>query len=411
MSKSRDWDVLRRLAEEVQSISELPKQQETKELWKHLNSLRPQRPMVLIDQICWHEMNVDDELTLQTEDPFLQRFEDSLRKTIYQWKHLPVDMVVEPYIEVPPAVTGLGYGLRPKEDRAVTDERNSVVGHHYHDQLSTEDDLEKLKTPSIQLDDKETHRRMEMAAEIFDGRLDVVMQGFPLNFAIWDRLVELRGVTNPIMDLIDRPDFMHATLRKMTDITMAMLAQLEDLGLLPSWQPTIHCSGAHVYELPAPGYDPGHPRTKDIWTSGMAQIFATVSPAMHKEFELDYAETFYARHGLVYYGCCEPLDRKMGIVRTIPNLRKVSMSPWTNAERGAAAIGGDLVLSRKPSPAFLAGDGFDIDAIEEDLRETMEICQRHSTPVEFILKDISTVSYQPERLWQWAEVAMKIVME
>ena len=30
---------------------------------------------------------------------------------------------------------------------------------------------------------------------------------------------------------------------------------------------------------------------------------------------------------------------------------------------------------------------------------------------EFIMKDISTVNYKPQRLWEWAEIAMKVVNE
>ncbi|MFC1718297.1 hypothetical protein ACFL6S_31870 [Candidatus Poribacteria bacterium] len=51
-------------------IAALPVQQETIALWKVLNGLKPVRGMVVIDQIAWHEMDVDEELTLQTEDGF-----------------------------------------------------------------------------------------------------------------------------------------------------------------------------------------------------------------------------------------------------------------------------------------------------------------------------------------------------
>jgi hypothetical protein len=141
----------------------------------------------------------------------------------------------------------------------------------------------------------------------------------------------------------------------------------------------------------------------------MAQIFAAVSPAMHQEFELDYAARWYSRFGLVYYGCCEPLDTKISIIRKVPHVRKISMSPWVNVEKGAEQIGPDYVFSRKPSPALLAGDTWEPDAVERDLRDTLERCNRHGCPVEFILKDISTVRYQPQRLWEWVDVAMRVV--
>jgi hypothetical protein len=137
----------------------------------------------------------------------------------------------------------------------------------------------------------------------------------------------------------------------------------------------------------------------------MAQIFSSVSPAMTEQFELDYAVRWYSRFGLVYYGCCEPLDAKVDLLRKIPHLRKISMSPWVNVERGAEKMGRDLVFSRKPNPSFLAGDTWDPRVVEKDLTATLEACRRHGTPVELILKDISTVHYEPSRLWQWAEIA------
>ena len=45
-------------------------------LWRKLNGLKPERPMVMIDQVCWNEMNVDDELTLRCEDPECRGYEE-----------------------------------------------------------------------------------------------------------------------------------------------------------------------------------------------------------------------------------------------------------------------------------------------------------------------------------------------
>jgi hypothetical protein len=67
-------------------------------------------------------------------------------------------------------------------------------------------------------------------------------------------------------------------------------------------------SGAFTDELPAPGFDPQHPRVRDLWIPGMAQTLSAVLPAVHQEFEIDYAAQWYERFGLEYYGCCEPLD-------------------------------------------------------------------------------------------------------
>jgi hypothetical protein len=238
--------------------------------------------------------------------------------------------------------------------------------------------------------------------------LGVEMQGLSPTFNAWDWVVMWRNAEAVLMDLADRPDFMHRLFSRLTDAVLMLLDQAEERGLLAQRLSRIHCTGAYSDELPAPGFDPNKPRTKDLWTMGMAQIFSSVSPAMHKEFDLDYAVRFYKRFGLVYYGCCEPLHTKLDIVRKIPNLRKISMSPWVDVEKGAAGIGRDFVFSRKPSPAFLAEDSAQPDVITDDLRMTRDACARHGCPLEFILKDISTVRYQPQRLWQWEKIAMRV---
>jgi hypothetical protein len=202
---------------------------------------------------------------------------------------------------------------------------------------------------------------------------------------------------------------MHGIVERVTNGYLSLLDQLESQSWLCQPQSLIHCTGAYTNELPAPGYDQNSPRSKDLWMFSMAQMFSTVSPKMFKEFEVDYIKRIAERFGLVYYGCCDPLDKKMNQVRLIPNIRKISMSPWVDQARGAAEIGMDFVFSRKPSPAQLAFDNFDQELIRQDLQETVKVCEQHKCSLELILKDISTLRYQPERLFQWADIAMQVV--
>jgi hypothetical protein len=99
------------------------------------------------------------------------------------------------------------------------------------------------------------------------------------------------------------------------------------------------------------------------------------------------------------------MDGKMKEVRKIPHLRKVSMSPWVNKERGASEIGKDYVFSNKPNPAYISS--FNEEVIRKDLEETKAICKKNGCPLEFIFKDISTVGHEPCRLKKWADIAMK----
>jgi hypothetical protein len=409
MLNKKNKSIIRKLAAEVAEIAALPIQEEKRSLWRKLNALNPERPMVMIDQVCWHEMNFDDWLTLRCTDEECQEYEQQLRRILFQWKHFPVDMVVEPYIRIPMAIHNSGFGIKIKEDTSVSDPANDVVSHSYENQFQTEEDLEKIQVPEIRHDQDESERRLDVAHELFEGLLDVVPWGVDPYLSLWDPIATWMGVEDALYTLADRPEYIHHLLTRMTECYLVMLDRLEDQGLLCGPQSLIHCTGAYSDELPAPGYDPQKPRTKDLWMFGLAQMLATVSPKMFKEFEVDYASRICERFGLVYYGCCDPLHDRMDQVRLIPNVRKISMSPWVDEERGASEISRDFVYSRKPNPVFVAMDQFDADQVRVDLTRTRELCEKYRCPLEFILKDISTVRYDPRRLTAWANIAMQVV--
>lgn len=409
MISSKDRDIIRRLAAEIAQVAALPVQEEKKRLWRKLNGLNPERPMVTIDQVCWNEMNFNDELTLACENKECRDWERQLRMTLYQWRHFPVDMVVEPFVRVPKAIENSGFGITVEEETVGTDPENSVVGHAYINQFQHDEDLEKVKMPVITHNEAETGRRLELAHELFDGLLAVSPQGMDPYLSVWDVISTWMSVQDILYALIDRPEFMLALARRIVSGYMGMLDQLEEQGLLCHSQALIHCTGAFTDDLPAPGFDPEKPRTRDIWMFGLAQMFATVSPSMFEEYEIDVCLPLYERFGLVYYGCCDPLENKMEQVRRIPNLRKISMSPWVNERKGAAEIGSDYVYSRKPSPSLLAFSSFDEQAVRDHLQTSIDICREFNCPLELILKDISTVKYEPQRLWRWAEIAMQLV--
>ncbi|MEI6513340.1 MAG: hypothetical protein WCO51_08715 [bacterium] len=394
----QDREIIHRLAGEVAEIAALPVQKQTRNCWRQLNGLKPVRPMVMIDQVCWNEMNVEDELALTCEDRECRMYEEELRRLLYQWRHFRGDMVVESFLQVPKAV----------KDTESGDTSKVNYGHAYFNQFVFDTDLDKVRLPIITHDEAETARRLEVAHSLFDGTLEVAADGFTPYLSIWDPITIWMGVEGALYALIDRPDYMRELVRRMVASYLSMLDQLEDQGLLCRPQQTIHCTGAYTDELPAPGYNPAKPRTKDIWMFGLAQMFSTVSPAMFEEFEIDACMPIFERFGLVYYGCCDPMDLKMSKVRKIPNVRKISMSPWVNEEIGASEIKGDYVYSRKPNPALLAWPIFREKSVREHLQTTVDICARHGCPLELIQKDISTVANEPQRLWRWAEIAMEV---
>ena len=361
-----------------------------------------------IDEIPWHEMDIDGQLKLRCEDPDAQEMETYFRRILFRWKYFQADMVIPPYYPILKSFHSTGNGIQIDENVATVDNNNPIVSHQYHDELETEADLEKLQDPVITADPEEDARRVALCEEVLDGIFPVKTKGHMIYYAPWDDIAMLRGVEPIFMDMMDRPEFLHAIISRFTEIELSTLEQMERLNLLESELDSLHCTPGYTYELPQPDNDGVHTRLKDVWFRGMAQMFSEVSPAMRKEFDLDYMSKLMARCGLVYYGCCEPLDRVIPMLKEIPNMRKIGVSPWANKERCAEQIGGDYVFAGKPNPALVASD-FDEAAVRQEIEQMVTLCRRYGCPCELVLKDISTVAYRPQNLIEWNRVTQEVI--
>jgi hypothetical protein len=127
---------------------------------------------------------------------------------------------------------------------------------------------------------------------------------------------------------------------------------------------------------------------------------------MHEEFGIHYELNWLEKFGLAYYGCCEPLHDRIELLEKIPNLRKISMSPWANLREAVRKMENRYVVSLKPNPAVLAYDVWEPDVARNELKERLN--EAGGCNVEVIMKDISTVRYEPQRLWEWANIAEEV---
>jgi hypothetical protein len=168
-------------------------------------------------------MDVDGGLALQTEDQTARTFELALRQTLYRWRHMRADMVVEPVIDVPKVIRSTGFGVRMEETTLATDPHNEIVSHEYVDQLRDDDAVERIRAPEVELDAEATAEIKAKAHEAFDGILGVRMQGWLPSFELWDDIVYWRGAQPVLYDLAARPEHMHAIASRYTDARLAML--------------------------------------------------------------------------------------------------------------------------------------------------------------------------------------------
>ena len=406
---AKDKQVLRSLAERYSEIAHLDIQQERIERYYKTNALEEVRPVVLIDEVPWGEIR--DDALKNVCAPELEWLETRLRQTIYQWDHFQVDLVVPPVFRVGKKNRTIrDIGLSVQDQQIKGDTGAYISAHAYTDQLKTEDDLAKLQEMQIVYDKEATEESRAVAEEVFAGLMDVELSGpSGLSYHIWDVIAMYRGVDSLLMDLALRPEFMHKTARRFMEIADSMFRQLEEQEVLESRPFTLHCTAACARELPADDFD-GHVRRKDVWGRCSAQIFDSVSPDMHDEFDLTYTQELFKDCGLLYYGCCEAMDRKIDILRKrFNNLRKISITPWADSRRAAENMGSDFVMAAKPNPAFVAMPEFRPEPVEQEIAQYCEVCKEHGTTLEFVIKDISTIANDPNNLTQWAATVNSVI--
>ena len=410
---AHDRAILRQLAEQQAEIAALPAHKETIRRWTDLNSLKPGKPLVWINEEPWHEMNHQDELTLRCEHPFYRAAEWTLRHIIYRWRHMPVDMVVEPVFYSSLVIQDTGFGIDEDVSVVRTDAASDVVSREYHPQIHEEKDLEKIKTPQLTLDAETSERNYQALHNTFGDVLPVRKCGVVHQwFAPWDELIRWWGVQEAMLDLALRPELVHHAMDRLVGAYLARLRQWRELNVL-SVTPGNYRVGSgglgYTADLPGADFDPGHVHPRNQWGCATAQIFSDVSPKMHEEFALQYERRWLRNFGLNYYGCCEPLHLKLDILTSVPNLRKVSMSPWANVDKMVEKAGSKYVLSHKPNPAVLATDQWHPEQARKNLRQVLD--KTRGCTVEIIMKDVSTVRYEPQRLWEWARLAKEVAEE
>jgi len=413
-----DKRILRELAFRVQEIAEHPVQNERRDLWRKLNSLKMVRPMVNVNKFMWWQELYPDETTLLCQHKALRPVERELRQRIFQdW--LGDDTVIEPFV-VLRAVYGSPYIDTPEMgdmywarntwglsfSRIPSDDPDGAWA--FDPSLKELRDFDRLLAPRHIIDEERTSEHERIVQDCIGDILPVAMDRGPMvraySASVLHDLCQLRGYENVLLDLYENPEWLHRVISFMTDGVSALHDEVErkgDFKLLNTFNQTM----TYCEDLPdpAPGNEPV--QRSVLWNFLEGQEFDCVSPRLTDEFCIQYHKKIAQNYGLTAYGCCENLTQKIDILRQIPNLRIVAVTPWANLRSCAEQIGKEYVLSWRPNPATTLCNGFDKAELMKALKDAkVDAGESH---YEINLKDVKTIRRDKVALKSWVDVAMR----
>ena len=425
MVQQKEKQVIQELAKRLAELAHEPVMEERRRLWYAHNDLKTDQPVIdCSPEGAWREIITPDMLV--SEDPLAREIEWTLRARIYRAEVIQDDVPAELRWDCQKLISDTGWRIEGQlAHNAFSNEEimiptiSSVPGvwkpGFRFDETAAEFDplikdldnveqIDQLIAPQVIYDEQGSKEKLAVHQELLGDILDVHWVGnlYP-KFSWMEVYTKIRGYENALYDLYDYPEEMHRLLGVLEKGYLNLYQQQLDMGLLDMNNGCqYNGTGGYGYtnDLTAPA--PGEKLTfKHLWACAESQEFISVSPEMTREFAIDYEKRLLSRFGLSAYGCCDNLEDKLSDVLTIPNIRRISVSPWANVASMRDQIGMKAIFSCKPNPSYVT-NGWD----EDQMRAyTMKLLQDgKGTPYEIILKDTHTIQHDPSRFRKWTDL-------
>lgn len=408
----QDVEILRRLAERKLAIAGDPLNLERKQLWYAHDAGEGQRPMVLaeIGGLRDEELPLP-ESALRCESAWARGIERGLRTEIYQFEVLKDDHVVEPHLTTNWQVQVSGYGVEVIQHYPDSPEVKLGARRWESPIKDLDRDFAKLQPRTYTVDRQATFAEQARLEAVFGDLLPVRIRGrFWWSMGMTWPAAELIGLEELMLAMYDNPEGLHRLMSFLRDDHLAYAQWLEGEGLLTRNDQNDYIgSGSMGYTKALGTGHEGPVRLHEQWVLLESQETVGVGPDQFAEFILPYQLSLAEHFGRCYYGCCEPVQSRLHLIETLPNLARVSVAPRADQEFMARELGERIVFSRKSDPLLVSTSIFDEEAIRAELRQTLELAR--GCRVELIMKDVHTLDNHPERLPRWVELAREVVDE
>jgi len=400
----KDKVLLQDLAKKQLEYANLPIMAERTKRWYNHNDFIGNDVMVHFETwTCIDELRTP----LQTTTDLARGIEANILNTILNHELINDDRVV-------PNTYNIGWSsyMTPLGIDVSTQETEGVGYQFIHAINDLEEDFHKLKPSQMGVDKKSTLEYKAVLEDVFGDILPVRISCGSLCDNLSIHPIRWMGMENMFFNFMDYPELFKQMMDKLANdhIAYHRLLEKEDCLLLNNGNDWLgQGSFGFTNQLPCEPITDGV-KTKHMWGYLDSQETKGVSPESFAEFFYPYYERVASEYGLLSYGCCEPVDMYWeNCLSKLPNLRKISISPWTDEEfMGDALRGKNIVFHRKPSPNYLGiGRVFDEDGFKNHVKKTLKAAR--GCKLEFSYRDVYVLGGDPTKPRRAVEIIRQMV--
>ena len=399
---------LRELARRQREYAGLDVMEKRRALWYRHNRCEDPTPLIVMEDLTFEKELLPPS---QCTTPFAKELELTMNRILTSHEKIGDDKVAPGYL---PLELKIDYDLFDGAVHIVhSEEEPDSVGYQYEHLIETlEEDFSKLRHSRYQFDPVQHQERVEMAEDILGDILPVKVKNHILewNMMLTFNAVKLMGLENFMVELASDPEEVERLMQFLQKDVEDFLDWMEENRLLTMNNENDYVgSGSYGFTDELSCQD-GRVTTQCLWGNFNSQESSSISPEMYARQIYPYYENLAKRFGMVYYGCCEPVHVVWDkCLSRLPNLRKVSISPWCDEDfMGQALKGKKIIYSRKPSPNFLGVQKeFDEAAFRDYIQKTLTAAR--DCTVEFIFRDVYTLHGNLEKPARAVEIVRELI--
>ncbi len=403
-----DREILREVAKKQLELANEPENLEKKKQWYLHNALLGEKPMIHLEMWTFSQEILPQRLKCQGE--FARQIETSLYCNFLNQELFGDDRVTPDYFPMNYETYFQLFDIPVQVNHTDNLQGEESLGHQFVSVLEDlEEDYHKLKSSRFGVDLEATAAKEQAVGGAIGDILPVKRTMDCLYSVPTQMLVHIMSMENMMLSMYDYPELFLEMMDRIAEDTLAYYRYLEEQRLiLPTTSFESVGQGTYSFTQELPGWEEWRRRpfiTKDVWGFMDSQETVGISPDMYEEFIFPCYQKISQQYGMLSYGCCEPVDPIWErCISKLPNLRKVSISPWCKEEyMGEQLSGSKVIYHRKPSPNFLGVNPvLDEEAFRAHIRKSLHAAR--GCHMEITQRDVYTIHHDIEKARRYVQI-------